>query len=61
MSEALILTPTQGRTDGELTTNVCLAFIVGSDRFRKGYLESRRCSRGTYLESYITKYTSIRR
>jgi len=26
-----------------------------------GYRESRRCSRDTYPESYITKYTSIRR
>ena len=29
--------------------------------FWKGYHESRRCSRHTYPESYITKYTSIRR
>jgi len=28
---------------------------------REGYHESRRCSRDTYPESYITKYTSIRR
>ena len=27
----------------------------------EGYHESRRCSRDTYPESYITKYTSIRR
>ena len=27
----------------------------------EGCRESRRCSRDTYLESYITKYTSIRR
>jgi len=27
----------------------------------EGYHESRRCSRCTYPESYITKYTSIRR
>ena len=26
-----------------------------------GYHESRRCSKDTYPESYITKYTSIRR
>jgi len=26
-----------------------------------GYHDSRRCSRDTYPESYITKYTSIRR
>ena len=34
------------------------------DRLRvgwEGYRESRRCSRDTYPESYITKYTSIRR
>jgi len=28
---------------------------------REGYLDSRRCSWDTYTESYITKYTSIRR
>ena len=27
----------------------------------EGYRESRRCSRDTYPESYITEYTSIRR
>jgi len=27
----------------------------------EGYRESRRCSRDTYPESYITQYTSIRR
>ena len=27
----------------------------------EGYHESRRCSRDTYPESYILKYTSIRR
>ena len=27
----------------------------------EGYHESRRCSRDTYPESYITKFTSIRR
>ena len=27
----------------------------------EGYRESRRCSGDTYPESYITKYTSIRR
>ena len=34
------------------------------DRLRVGWLryhESRRCSRDTYPESYVTKYTSIRR
>ena len=29
--------------------------------FWEGYHESRRCSRDTYAESYITKYASIRR
>jgi len=29
--------------------------------FWEGYHESRRCSRDTYPESYIIKYTSIRR
>ena len=32
--------------------------LVGST---DGYHESRRCSGDTYPESYITKYTSIRR
>ena len=27
--------------------------------FRKGFRESRRCSRDTYPESYITEYTSV--
>ena len=31
------------------------------DRLREGCRENRRCSRDTYPESYITKYTSIRR
>ena len=31
------------------------------DRFREGCRESRRCSRDTYPESYITKCTSKRR
>jgi len=31
------------------------------DRIREGYHESRICSRDSYPESYITKYTSIRR
>ena len=38
--------------------------FVSRDRLRvgwEGYRESRRCSRDTYPESYITKYTSIRR
>ena len=30
------------------------------DRLWEGYRESRRCSRDTYPESYITEYTSIR-
>jgi len=29
--------------------------------FREGCREGRRCSRDTYPESYITKYTSIRK
>ena len=29
--------------------------------FGEGYHESKRCSRDTYPESYITKYTNIRR
>ena len=40
--------------------------MTSMDRLRAGWLtegyhESRRCSRDTYLESYTTKYTSIRR
>ena len=35
--------------------------VFGVDRLWEGYPESRRCSRDTYPESYITKYTSIRR
>ena len=43
--------------------------LIESDRLRvgwlngfwEGYRETRRCSRDTYAESYITKYTSIRR
>ena len=35
--------------------------IVLSDRLLEGYHESRRCSRDTYLGSYITRYTSIGR
>ena len=31
------------------------------DRLWEGCRESRRCSRDTYPESYVTKYTSIRR
>ena len=31
------------------------------DKLWEGYRESRRCSRDTYPESYITKYTSTRR
>ena len=44
------------------------AFEAGGSNFRRlidsgweGYHDSRRCSRDTYPESYITKYTSIRR
>jgi len=39
----------------------CHSYVRYSDRLREGYRESRRCSRATYPESYITKYTSIRR
>ena len=36
--------------------------MVGSTIFfREGYRKRRRCSRDTYPESYITKYTSKRR
>ena len=33
----------------------------GHEPLWEGYHESRRCTRDTYPESYITKYTSIRR
>jgi len=35
--------------------------LVGSTAFWEGYRESRRCSRDSYPESYITKYTIVRR
>ena len=35
--------------------------LIDSGLVWEGYRESRRCSRDTYPESYITKYTSIRR
>ena len=35
--------------------------VVGRERRWEGYCESRRCSKHTYAESDITKYTSIRR
>jgi len=34
---------------------------LSGDRLRKGCCESRRCSRDTYPETYITQYTSIQR
>jgi len=37
--------------------------LVGSTHFHafwEGYSESSRCSRDTYPESYITKYTRIK-
>ena len=45
------------------TCNIALMVqcLHGSDRLWAGYHESRRCSRDTYPESYITKHTSIRR
>jgi len=40
----------------------CAILIKPSDRLRVGWLNKfSRCSRDTYPESYITKYTSIRR
>jgi len=35
--------------------------LYGRRLLTLGYRESRRCSRDTYPESYITEYTSIRR
>jgi len=37
------------------------ADLFRADRLWEGHHESRRCSRDTYPESYITKYASIRR
>ena len=37
-----------------------LPSVFRVDRLWEGYHESRRCSRDTYPESYITQYTSIR-
>ena len=34
---------------------------IPDDRSGRGCHESRRCSRDTYPESHITKYTSIRK
>ena len=42
-----------------VTTGDASAFALS--RLWEGSLESRRCSRVTYPQSYITKYTSIRR
>ena len=44
---------------GAVTTGDASAFALS--RLWEGSLESRRCSRDTYPQSYITKYTSIRR
>ena len=33
--------------------------FFGNDRLWEGFRESRRCSRDTYPESYITKYVLI--
>jgi hypothetical protein len=37
------------------------AGVIDSRLVWEGYHESRRCSTDTYPESYITKYTSMRR
>ena len=36
------------------------SFITSTGALWEGYHESRRCSRDTYPESYITKYTNVR-
>ena len=33
--------------------------MIGSGLLWEGFRESRRCSRDTYPESYITEYTSV--
>ena len=53
-SEASVLLPTFSVILGS-----SLDTLVGP--LLEGYHESRRCSKDTYPESYITKYTSIRR
>ena len=45
----------------EVAVKVLLSHSSPSLRVWEGCRESRRCSRDTYPESYITKYTSIRR
>jgi len=44
-----------------LATFACFATFSVDDRLREGCRDSRGCSRDPYPESYITKYTSIRR
>ena len=51
-----------------LRSKFCCHKVIRLEMFRTlagplwaGHRESRRCSRDTYPESYITKYTSIRR
>jgi hypothetical protein len=38
-----------------------VGWLNGFSSITQGFHESRRCSRDTYPESYITKYTSIQR
>ena len=38
-----------------------MAVLYAQCSLWEGYCEGRRCPRDTYPESYITKYTSIRR
>ena len=40
--------------------SVSLSYQLIDSRVWEGYRENRRCSRGTYPESYTTKYTDIR-
>ena len=42
-------------------TDLYLQICISHDRLWKGYHESRRFSRDTYPESYVTTKTSIRR
>ena len=66
-SQPLTVSGCVGESVFLITLDRGLAACVESDRLRvgwlnwEGYHESRRCSRDTYPESYITKYTSIRR
>jgi len=49
------------RAECPVTLTRLLHLLSKGDILRVSWLNGRRCSRDTYPESYITKYTSIRR